>query len=972
MHRNISLSMHTLFLLLASLWVTQVFAKTDLAWSEKPLTVSVMQGGAVSASAQVSIYTDLNDVYLEVVPKIDEMVRAFPDHFDVLQEGDSKSIDFLVSVPADALEGVHKGTLHFRNGHKTLAKPLKIVIHVTPHHELVADVGENLNGLVDTLITFNGDGSYDQDGDLISYAWSLVSVPTGSFTTLNDVDQYDSNLIPDVPGEYEIQLIVNDGKADSEPDRLVLTAWSGIAPPNADAGQGQQAQSGATVSFDGSGSSDPQELPLTYRWIFSSVPLDSTLCDTDISLSHTVAPYFIPDVEGMYNLELHVSNGTASDTDSIRIIVAQPNLAPVANAGPDRAAKTGRDAGLNGNTSYDQDSGPADLSYRWILVSRPIESSKASVDITNADSATPGFIPDVFGSYVFRLEVSDGDKTNADNVVMEVEDTAPVIAIISPIDGSTVDTPRTVINVEYSDAGTGIEPSSFYAEINGTDYSDDFSIGSTSAVLQPTFDLPAGINLVTATIEDRAGNLAIAQSSFNVAYFRAIPGAIPVTGDAPLTVYFSTDKEDPNETIEIFRWDFEGDGVYDTYDTVVRDYSYTYNAPGTYSATLHVWSSTGETTSASVEITVLDNTPVTPPDLSLITISDPGTGIVTVVGDAGSVEAGALVTLVNYETGATAVITADSNGAFSVSLAAVDGDVFRITVSDSSGNTSMPVSESVGQILSLDLISPLNSTVIDDDTVFVTGTYSGPPNTAISVNGVIACTDGTSFSASNVRLEPGVNTLVAYATMPDGLFVSETIEVTSSGPAPVQVRVEPPCGLAPHTVEFFITNNTLNVMQSVELDFDNDGQVDQLITDLSTPIEHDYTVPGNYSTAVTVYDDQGNHYGSIHPVIVTDITIEDAKLRSVYLSMLDRLRAGSIAGALNNVTGGVYAKYREIFQTLTPDLQTIVDQLGDLSTGAIGTDMAEYVVTRSVNGEQKAFPIYLLRSEDGVWRIDGM
>ncbi|MEN8131743.1 MAG: PKD domain-containing protein [Pseudomonadota bacterium] len=923
-------------------------------------------------STQVAVFKELKDIDLKVVPEIEEMVTVFPSHFDLLQEGDTRSIGFLIAVPADTLDGVYEGTLHFRIGRRTLAKPLAIIIHVTPSQNLVADAGEDLNALVNTPLSFKGDDSYDLDGDLITYAWSLVSVPAGSASILDGVDRYNPSLTPDVSGEYQVQLMVNDGRADSDPDTLRLTAWTGIAPPNADAGSDQQRQPGATVSLDGSGSGDPQELPLTYQWSFSSIAADSSLSDADITLGNRVTPSFVPDVEGMYILQLRVSNGAASDTDSIQVIAAQPNLAPVANAGPDRVTKSGSDAGLNGGASYDQDSGPVALTYDWILVSRPMGSTQTSLDITRADSATPGFIPDVAGSYVFRLKVSDGDKTNADNVVMEVEDNAPVIAIISPVDGSTVNTPRPIINIEYSDTGTGIDPSSFHAEINGSDYSGFFSVDPTSAVLQPDFDLPAGENLLTAKIKDRAGNLAEIQATFTVAHIRAIPGATPVSGDAPLTVYFTTDVEDPNGNIEIYRWDFEGNGSYDTYDTLARNYRYTYDVPGTYKATLHIWSSTGLTASDSVEIMVLDNTPIEPADLSLIRLSDSGTGVVTVDGDAGSVEAGVLVTLINYETGATAVTTADSNGDFSVNLAAVEGEVFGITLSNSSGKTSMPVSEGVGEVLSLTLTSPLNSTVIDDDTLFVTGTYSGPPETAISVNGVIACTDGTSFSASNVPLESGINTLDVYATMADGLYVSESIEVTSSGPAPVQVRLEPPCGPAPHTVEYLIRSNTLNAMQSVELDFENDGQVDQVVTDLATPITYDYPVPGSYTTAVTVYDDQGKQYRTIHPVMVTDIAQEDAKLRSIYLSMLERLKAGSITGALNNVTGGVHEKYREIFQSLAPDLQAIVGQLGDLSTGAIGRDMAEYVVTRTVNGEQKAFPIYLLRSEDGVWRIDGM
>ena len=88
--------------------------------------------------------------------------------------------------------------------------------------------------------------------------------------------------------------------------------------------------------------------------------------------------------------------------------------------------------------------------------------------------------------------------------------------------------------------------------------------------------------------------------------------------------------------------------------------------------------------------------------------------------------------------------------------------------------------------------------------------------------------------------------------------------------------------------------------------------------------------------------------------------------------MLNRLAAGSIDGALNQVSGGLYDKYDSVFTALQGNLSTIIPQLGTLESGPIGGGMAEYLITRNVGGTPKAFPILFLRGEDGVWRIDGM
>ena len=144
-----------------------------------------------------------------------------------------------------------------------------------------------------------------------------------------------------------------------------------------------------------------------------------------------------------------------------------------------------------------------------------------------------------------------------------------------------------------------------------------FSVTNSGATYQVPDDSPLriGENTIFVRIGDRAGNVASATSTFRVGILRAIPGANPTSGLAPLTVHFTTDGEDPVGTIEVFRWDFDGDGHWDTYDTVARDYNHTYTHSGTYTAVLYVQSSTGATATASVTIRVENNPPTATADI---------------------------------------------------------------------------------------------------------------------------------------------------------------------------------------------------------------------------------------------------------------------------------------------------------------------------------------------------------------------
>jgi Chitobiase/beta-hexosaminidase C-terminal domain len=93
------------------------------------------------------------------------------------------------------------------------------------------------------------------------------------------------------------------------------------APPVADAGEDFDIALGETAYLDGSASDDPDNGPevLAFSWYFVEIPPESILADDDIMASDTATPYFQPDVEGTYKLELEINDGEDFDTDQINI-----------------------------------------------------------------------------------------------------------------------------------------------------------------------------------------------------------------------------------------------------------------------------------------------------------------------------------------------------------------------------------------------------------------------------------------------------------------------------------------------------------------------------------------------------------------------------------------------------------------------------------------------------------------------------
>ncbi len=111
---------------------------------------------------------------------------------------------------------------------------ITITASPTANNPPVADAGDdryiyvpNIDWFIVTSqsTTFNGNGSSDPDGDLLSYQWTLSSRPGGSISTLLDPTTETPSLTPDVIGEYTISLVVNDGTVDSAQDTLVT--WAG-------------------------------------------------------------------------------------------------------------------------------------------------------------------------------------------------------------------------------------------------------------------------------------------------------------------------------------------------------------------------------------------------------------------------------------------------------------------------------------------------------------------------------------------------------------------------------------------------------------------------------------------------------------------------------------------------------------------------------------------------------------------------
>jgi RHS repeat-associated protein len=261
----------------------------------------------------------------------------------------------------------------------------------------VANAGPNQTVFLTSTVHLDGSGSTDVDGDLLTYHWSLITVPDGSTAQLSDAAALKPAFTADVKGIYVAQLIVNDGHANSAPATVTISTEN--SPPVANAGPNQTLNAGRTVNLDGSKSSDVDGDPLTFRWSFLSVPAGSTATFSDAS---SVRPSFFGDRIGTYIIQLVVNDGTVDSAPST-VTITTENTAPVADAGANQSVFVGNTVTLDGSRSHDIDGNP--ITYRWSLLTVPANSSAHLSDPTVVN---PTFVADVRGTYVAQLIVNDG------------------------------------------------------------------------------------------------------------------------------------------------------------------------------------------------------------------------------------------------------------------------------------------------------------------------------------------------------------------------------------------------------------------------------------------------------------------------------------------------------------------------------------------------------------------------------------
>lgn len=369
-----------------------------------------------------------------------------------------------------------------------------------PNHLPVAAAGNDQTVMVGNHITLDGSDSSDPEGQSLSYQWTLLQKPPNSAASFIDANQPRASLFIDQPGQYQLQLVVNDGQVAGFPDTVILDTQN--SAPVAKPGLPMTAPRHSTVSLDGSDSMDSDAQALSHLW---SLPRKPGGSKAKIIPTTAVNPALKLDKSGNYTAQLVVSDGQ-KQSDPATVNISTLQSAPVSDAGSNtNNVPLNQPFTLSGSLSSDADHDP--LTYRWSLLYKPTGSTSQLSDV---DKQECQITPDITGDYIAQLIVNDKHVDSApDTVLINVTDgnTQP-INHEPQITSAAVTSATVLIPYRYSVTATDADvndPLTFTLIESPSGMSVELQTGMINWIPQLN---QIGLQAVTVKVQDSKGGSA--------------------------------------------------------------------------------------------------------------------------------------------------------------------------------------------------------------------------------------------------------------------------------------------------------------------------------------------------------------------------------------------------------------------------------------------------------------------------------
>ncbi len=402
--------------------------------------------------------------------------------------------------------------------------------------------------------TLDGTGSTDPDNDKLTYAWAIVSAPHDSKAALTGADTAKAALVPDAIGQYNVSLVVTDdhGAASKAVTVTINAVVADGAPTAVAVAKPASIETGIVGALDATGSSDPENDPLSYTWRVVGAPAGSKVALSD---AKAPKPTYTADLAGSYVFGLTANDGKkSSDEVTVKVDATAFSSAPTARIVPSQQQiRLGGAVSFDGSSSADAQH--PKLTYAWTLKG-PVGSTAT---LSAADGSKVDLKPDLKGFYIVDLVVNDGKKSSSDTrTTIEVKEADAAPTPVATISANAAEVGQKVTLDGSASSDPENEPLTYTWVVESHPDGSTAKIAKTSAA-RGTFtpDL-IGQYVFTLTVADNAGNKSSAKVSLNVDAFNQEPTASAVApAEAQLGSAVTLDgsaSRDPENSPITYAW----------------------------------------------------------------------------------------------------------------------------------------------------------------------------------------------------------------------------------------------------------------------------------------------------------------------------------------------------------------------------------------------------------------------------------
>lgn len=608
-----------------------------------------------------------------------------------------------------------------------------------------------------------------------------------------------------------------------------------------------------------------------------------------------------------------------------------------------------------------------------ILIDDPYRSNIATISGNSYSSNL--FAPNAFaaGANTLTVRLERADRTNVSRSITVFGYQPPVVAFTTP-SSATFAAPATVtFAVDAKAPGATVTQVRFQRNgVNvGTVSSPPYqitlpSLGAGTYTIGAFADTNRGVSGGTqTTIQVLGPNVPP-----NISITSPASGAVFVAGaNVPVTVNAS-DPDGGTVTLVEFL-----DGITVVGATNVAPFSFSWINPGLGSHTLTARATdnrSGQTTSAPVTISVVP--PNTAPSVSL---TNPTSGTVftapaTISLSADATDGDGTIAKVEFFQGSTLLSTV-TTAPYTFTWSNVGQGSYTLTAkaTDNAGATTTSNSASITVNPPPTVVtSPADGATINASTTLVRGTFIGPVNTGITVNGVVAVTDqNNNFYAHDVPLVAGSNTLTITRTTDQGETASRTMTVTSNAALTgVEISASRVTGIAPLTVTFKVKNGGTS-QGSVTF---NGAPMGDVPAGATTTFNLNLATAQTFPATVN-FDSLGTATTKEFVIVAKDGVLVDQMFKSVWSNVSTHLATSDVSGAMIYFAPESRDQYQAVLTNVASSLPSMFATVPVIHpTDFSATNHAEYLSIVQRNGTNYGYRLYFIKGTDGVWRLHSL